>query len=91
MVQWQSSQPVIVLSSGKKNPAQLAFHLAHELGHLALGHRLLLLTVYCNSITQTSSPAETWVSPTGSTANPLVCAKLIKLPELWLPPAKQNV
>ena len=38
MIQWQGDQPVIVLSSGHKNPACLAFHLAHELGHLALGH-----------------------------------------------------
>lgn len=38
MVQWQCDQPVIVLSSNKTEPAWLAFHLAHELGHLALGH-----------------------------------------------------
>lgn len=38
MIQWQGNQPVIVLSSGKTYPACLAFHLAHELGHLALGH-----------------------------------------------------
>jgi len=38
MVQWQGDRPVIVLSSSKTQPAWLAFHLAHELGHLALGH-----------------------------------------------------
>jgi len=38
MVQWIGDRPVIVLSSGKKKSANLAFHLAHELGHLALGH-----------------------------------------------------
>ena len=38
MIQWQGNQPVIVLSSGRTYPACLAFHLAHELGHLALGH-----------------------------------------------------
>lgn len=38
MIQWIDDRPVIVLSSGKKKSANLAFHLAHELGHLALGH-----------------------------------------------------
>lgn len=38
MIQWQGDRPVIVLSHKSKNPAWLAFHLAHELGHLALGH-----------------------------------------------------
>ncbi|MEG4576674.1 ImmA/IrrE family metallo-endopeptidase [Microcoleus sp. N3A4] len=38
MIQWQCDYPVIVLSSSHTNPAWLAFHLAHELGHLALGH-----------------------------------------------------
>lgn len=38
MIQWQENQPVIVLSGGKIHPACLAFDLAHELGHLALGH-----------------------------------------------------
>jgi len=38
MVQWQYDRPVIILSSNKTQPAWLAFHLAHELGHLALGH-----------------------------------------------------
>lgn len=38
MVQWQSDRPVIVLSSKRTHPAWLAFHLAHELAHLALGH-----------------------------------------------------
>ena len=38
MIQWQGNQPVIVLSSSKTESARLAFHLAHELGHLALGH-----------------------------------------------------
>jgi hypothetical protein len=30
--------PVVVLGSGKDGPPWLAFHLAHELGHLYLGH-----------------------------------------------------
>ena len=39
MIQWVEEQyPVIVLSSGHSHPARLAFDLAHELGHLALGH-----------------------------------------------------
>jgi Zn-dependent peptidase ImmA (M78 family) len=38
MIQWQCDYPVIVLSSSHTNPAWLAFHLAHEMGHLALGH-----------------------------------------------------
>jgi hypothetical protein len=38
MIQWQGHQPVIVLSGGNTHPACLAFDLAHELGHLALGH-----------------------------------------------------
>jgi IrrE N-terminal-like domain len=38
MIQWQCDHPVIVLSSKRKHPAWLAFHLAHELAHLALGH-----------------------------------------------------
>lgn len=38
MIQWQAEHPVIVLSSGKTQPVCLAFDLAHELGHLALGH-----------------------------------------------------
>jgi len=38
MIQWQGNQPVIVLSSGRTYSVCLAFHLAHELGHLALGH-----------------------------------------------------
>lgn len=38
MIQWQGDRPVIVLSSKRTHPAWLAFHLAHELAHLALGH-----------------------------------------------------
>lgn len=38
LIQWQCDRPVIVLSSKRTHPAWLAFHLAHELGHLALGH-----------------------------------------------------
>jgi len=38
LIQWQGDRPVIVLSSKRTHPAWLAFHLAHELGHLALGH-----------------------------------------------------
>lgn len=38
MIQWQGNSPVIVLSSKRTYRAWLAFHLAHELAHLALGH-----------------------------------------------------
>ncbi|MEO1387778.1 MAG: ImmA/IrrE family metallo-endopeptidase [Cyanobacteria bacterium J06634_6] len=38
MIQWQGDRPVILLSHKVTHPAWLAFHLAHELGHLALGH-----------------------------------------------------
>jgi hypothetical protein len=38
LIQWQSERPVIILSSNHKYNAILAFNLAHELGHLALGH-----------------------------------------------------
>lgn len=38
MIQWQGDRPVILLSHKSTHPAWLAFHLAHELGHLALGH-----------------------------------------------------
>jgi Zn-dependent peptidase ImmA (M78 family) len=38
MIQWQGDRPVIVLSHKRTHPAWLAFHLAHELAHLALGH-----------------------------------------------------
>jgi Zn-dependent peptidase ImmA (M78 family) len=38
MIQWVGDRPVIILSNGSKIPACLAFDLAHELGHLALGH-----------------------------------------------------
>jgi IrrE N-terminal-like domain len=38
IIQWQGDRPVIVLSDKRTHPAWLAFHLAHELAHLALGH-----------------------------------------------------
>lgn len=38
LVQWQGDRPVIVLSGKRTHRAWLAFHLAHELAHLALGH-----------------------------------------------------
>lgn len=38
LIQWHFSRPVIILSSKHKHSAPLAFDLAHELGHLALGH-----------------------------------------------------
>jgi len=38
LIQWQGDRPAIVLSSKRTHRAWLAFHLAHELGHLALGH-----------------------------------------------------
>ena len=38
MVQWQFNRPVIVLSRKQNHCALLAFDLAHELGHLVLGH-----------------------------------------------------
>jgi len=37
-VQRQASSPVIILSSSRKESGILTFDLAHELGHLALGH-----------------------------------------------------
>ncbi|MFX9185041.1 ImmA/IrrE family metallo-endopeptidase, partial [Acinetobacter baumannii] len=33
-----ADRPIIVLCSGRDSPAWLAFHLAHELGHLMCGH-----------------------------------------------------
>ncbi|MEA5619671.1 ImmA/IrrE family metallo-endopeptidase [Cronbergia sp. UHCC 0137] len=38
LIQLQFSRPVIILSSKPTHSARLAFNLAHELGHLALGH-----------------------------------------------------
>lgn len=38
LIQWKFNSPVIILSSKYKYSARLAFDLAHELGHLALGH-----------------------------------------------------
>jgi len=38
LIQWQCDRPVIVLGHRRTHPAWLAFHLAHELGHLACGH-----------------------------------------------------
>ncbi|MDB9450938.1 ImmA/IrrE family metallo-endopeptidase [Dolichospermum circinale] len=38
LIQWQFSCPVIILSSKPTHSSRLAFNLAHELGHLALGH-----------------------------------------------------
>lgn len=38
MIQSHLNRPVIVISANHKYSAQLAFILAHELGHLALGH-----------------------------------------------------
>ena len=38
LIQWHSNSPVIILSSQYKQSARLAFDLAHELGHLVLGH-----------------------------------------------------
>ncbi|NES65971.1 MAG: ImmA/IrrE family metallo-endopeptidase [Okeania sp. SIO2D1] len=38
LIQWQSNSPVIILSSTYTQPALIAFDLAHELGHLVLGH-----------------------------------------------------
>ncbi|MBE8969268.1 ImmA/IrrE family metallo-endopeptidase [Nostocales cyanobacterium LEGE 12452] len=38
LIQWQFSNPVIILSSKHKYSAAFAFDLAHELGHLVLGH-----------------------------------------------------
>lgn len=38
LIQWHREQPVIVLSHSRKHPTWLAFHLAHELGHLAFSH-----------------------------------------------------
>lgn len=38
LIQWYSNSPIIILSSNSKHSAKLAFDLAHELGHLVLGH-----------------------------------------------------
>ncbi|GBF79203.1 ImmA/IrrE family metallo-endopeptidase [Aphanothece sacrum] len=38
LIQWQGDRPVIILSSQHKHSARVTFDLAHELGHLALGH-----------------------------------------------------
>ncbi len=38
LIQLQCGHPVIVLSSKRRFSSWLAFHLAHELGHLVLGH-----------------------------------------------------
>jgi hypothetical protein len=38
LAMYQGDVPAIVLASGKDGPPWLAFHLAHELGHLQLGH-----------------------------------------------------
>jgi len=38
LIQWQFDSPIIILSSNHKHSARFAFDLAHELGHLALGH-----------------------------------------------------
>lgn len=38
LIQWQSNSPVIILSSTYTQSALIAFDLAHELGHLVLGH-----------------------------------------------------
>lgn len=38
MIQWQENCPVIILSVNHKHRAKFTFDLAHELGHLALGH-----------------------------------------------------
>ena len=35
---YEGIRPVVILSSNRDGPAWLAFHLAHELGHLMLGH-----------------------------------------------------
>jgi len=38
MAVWTQNRPVIVVASGKKQPAWHLFIVAHELGHIALGH-----------------------------------------------------
>jgi hypothetical protein len=38
MAAFIGQRPVVILASGRNGPAWLAFHLAHELGHLLLGH-----------------------------------------------------
>ncbi|MCE7984949.1 MAG: ImmA/IrrE family metallo-endopeptidase [Caldilinea sp. CFX5] len=35
---FHATRPVIVLADGRDSPPWLAFHLAHELGHILLGH-----------------------------------------------------
>jgi len=38
MAIWTEDRPVIVIASGRKHPAWHIFVIAHELGHIALGH-----------------------------------------------------
>jgi hypothetical protein len=38
MAAYVEGRPVVVLASGRDGPPWLAFHLAHELGHILLGH-----------------------------------------------------
>ena len=38
MAAWPEERPVIIIASGKKHPAWHIFVIAHELGHIALGH-----------------------------------------------------
>ena len=38
LIQWQETCPVIILGAKHKHRAKFTFDLAHELGHLALGH-----------------------------------------------------
>ncbi len=38
MIQWQEDYPIIILSANNTHRAKFTFDLAHELGHLALGH-----------------------------------------------------
>ena len=38
LIQWQETFPVIILSAKHTHRAKFTFDLAHELGHLALGH-----------------------------------------------------
>jgi Zn-dependent peptidase ImmA (M78 family) len=38
MAMFSGKTPVVVLAHGSDSPAWLAFHLAHELGHIYLGH-----------------------------------------------------
>jgi Zn-dependent peptidase ImmA (M78 family) len=38
MAVWPGKRPIIIIASGRKHPAWHVFYIAHELGHIVLGH-----------------------------------------------------